>query len=282
MALNRERKPAWLKIKAVGGEKFKEVNQLIKEYGLQTVCHAANCPNRSECFDRGTATFLILGSKCTRNCSFCDIEAGRPNLVDSTEPKRVAEMSAKLKLKYVVITSVTRDDLTDGGATQFSQTVKEIRKVLPNTLIELLTPDFLHAPNAINIIIDCTPDVFNHNLETVQSRYSVVRPQANYQSSLQLLKYVSENSEIKTKSGIMVGVGETINELKVLFDDLYRHNVSVLTIGQYLAPSKQHLSVSKYYHPDEFTKLKQFAEESGIKKVVSGPLVRSSYRADQI
>ena len=282
MSINRERKPEWLKIKAVGGDKFKEVNQLIKQYGVQTVCQAANCPNRSECFDRGTATFLILGSKCTRNCSFCDIEPGRPSILDSTEPKRVAEMSAKLNLQYVVITSVTRDDLPDGGATQFHKTVKEIRKVLPNTLTELLTPDFLHAPDAIDTIIDCTPDVFNHNLETVKSRYVVVRPQANYQSSLDLLKYVSENSEIKTKSGIMVGVGETINELKVLFDDLHRHNVSVLTIGQYLAPSKHHLPVNKYYHPDEFLKLKQFAEDSGIEKVVSAPLVRSSYRADQI
>ena len=213
---------------------------------------------------------------------FCDIEPGRPSILDSTEPRRVAEMSAKLNLQYVVITSVTRDDLPDGGATQFHKTVKEIRKVLPNTLIELLTPDFLHAPDAIDTIIDCTPDVFNHNLETVKSRYVVVRPQANYQSSLDLLKYVSENSEIKTKSGIMVGVGETINELKVLFDDLHRHNVSVLTIGQYLAPSKHHLPVNKYYHPDEFLKLKQFAEDSGIEKVVSAPLVRSSYRADQI
>ena len=282
MISKKQRKPDWLKIKAVGGEKFKEVNQLINEYDIQTVCQAANCPNRAECFERGTATFLILGPKCTRNCRFCDIETGLPNTVDLTEPKRVAEMSAKLKLKHIVITSVTRDDLPDGGAEQFAKSVYEIRSLLPNAAIELLTPDFLHAPDAINIIIDCKPNIFNHNLETVQSLYTVVRPQANYQSSLNLLKYVSENSEIRTKSGIMVGVGETKEQLKILFDDLYAHHVSILTIGQYLAPSNKHLPVEKYYHPDEFTELKQIAENAGIKKVVSAPLVRSSYRADQI
>ncbi|HDL01744.1 MAG TPA: lipoyl synthase [candidate division Zixibacteria bacterium] len=282
MISKKQRKPDWLKIKAVGGEKFKEVNQLIKEYGVQTVCQAANCPNRAECFERGTATFLILGPKCTRNCSFCDIDAGLPNPVDSTEPKRVAEMSAKLKLKHIVITSVTRDDLSDGGAVHFAETVKEIRSLLPHAAIELLTPDFLHAPNAISIIIDCKPNIFNHNLETVQSLYPIVRPQANYQTSLNLLKHVSENSEIRTKSGIMVGVGETKEQLKILFDDLYAHNVSILTIGQYLAPSSRHLSVKKYYHPDEFSELKRIAENAGIAKVVSAPLVRSSYRADQI
>ncbi len=282
MISKKQRKPDWLKIKAVGGEKFKEVNQLINEYGVQTVCQAANCPNRAECFERGTATFLILGSKCTRNCRFCDIDTGLPNSVDQTEPKRVAEMSAKLKLKHIVITSVTRDDLPDGGAEQFAKSVKEIRSLLPHAAIELLTPDFLHAPDAINIIIDCKPNIFNHNLETVKSLYPVVRPQANYQSSLNLLKYVSENSEIRIKSGIMVGVGETIEQLRILFDDLHAHNVSILTIGQYLAPSSRHLPVKKYYHPDEFTELKQIAENAGIAKVVSAPLVRSSYRADQI
>ncbi len=282
MSLQKQRKPDWLKIKAVGGHKFKEVNQLIKSYGVETVCHAANCPNRSECFDRGTATFLILGSKCTRNCSFCDIEPGLPQIVDKTEPIRIAGISRKLKLKHIVITSVTRDDLTDGGASQFAQVVAEIKKLLPKAVIELLTPDFLHAPSGIQIIIDCKPNIFNHNLETVESLYSIVRPQANYKFSLNLLKFVSENSAITTKSGIMVGVGETVEQLKVLFDDLSAHNVSILTIGQYLAPSAKHLEVKKYYHPDEFLKLKQLAEESGISKVVSVPLVRSSYRADQI
>ena len=272
----KHRKPDWLKIKAVGGEKFKEVNQLLKAYDLQTVCHAANCPNRGECFDRGTATFLILGSTCTRNCAFCDINPGIPESVD------LAELSQKLKLKHVVVTSVTRDDLPDGGANQFARTVFEIKKLLPDTVIELLTPDFLHTPESIKIIIQCKPDIFNHNLETVASLYPIVRPQADYQSSLKLLKFVSEHSDIRTKSGIMVGVGETLDELKVLFDDLYKHNVSILTIGQYLAPSPKHLRVEKYYHPDEFTILKQLAEDSGIPKVVSAPLVRSSYRADQI
>ena len=278
----KQRKPDWLKIKAVGGDKFKEVNQLLKAYNLQTVCHAANCPNRGECFDRGTATFLILGSVCTRNCTFCDINPGLPKAVDLSEPKRVAELSKKLELKHIVVTSVTRDDLADGGASQFAKTVFEIRKILPNSTIELLTPDFLHTPESIKIIINSQPNVFNHNLETVESLYPVVRPQANYKSSLKLLKYVSENSNIRTKSGIMVGVGETIDQLKVLFDDLSSHNVSILTIGQYLAPSSKHLSVKKFYHPDEFSILKQLAEDSGISKVVSAPLVRSSYRADQI
>ena len=282
MKETNKRKPDWLKVKISSGKKFQEVNQLLKDFNLKTVCQAANCPNRGECFERGTATFLILGPTCTRSCRFCDIETGKPAVVDLNEPKRIAEMVQKLKLKHVVITSVTRDDLPNGGAEQFASCVKEIRNLLPKAAIELLTPDFKSQPKAKDIIIESQPDIFNHNVETVPSLYSQVRPQADYQLSLDLLRYVSEQSSIKTKSGIMVGVGETVDELKILFSDLAENHVSILTIGQYLAPSKMHLPVHRYYHPDEFTDLKQIAENSGIKKVVSAPLVRSSYRADQI
>ena len=279
---NHQKKPDWLKIKAVGGNKFSEVNKLLKAYDLHTVCQAANCPNRSECFDRGTATFLILGPTCTRNCRFCDIVPGTPAAIDTNEPARIAELASRLHLKHVVITSVTRDDLSDGGATQFAEVVTEIRNRLPGASVEILTPDFQNQPTAKDIIIASAPDIFNHNLETVKSLYPVVRPGADYDHSLGLLSYVQTNSNILTKSGIMVGVGETVEQLKELFDDLVRHHVSVLTIGQYLAPSKMHLPVIEYYHPDRFTELKQLAETAGIRHVVAAPLVRSSYRADQI
>lgn len=277
-----KRKPSWLKVQAFSGERFQELNHLLKQYGLNTVCQAANCPNRGECFNRGTATFLLMGPVCTRNCRFCDIHPGTPNTLDPKEPVRVAEAAAILKLKHVVVTSVTRDDLPDGGAGHFARTVQEIRLRLPDTRVELLTPDFQHQPKAIEIIINARPDIFNHNVETVPSLYATVRPGADYNVSLALLKKVADESPILTKSGVMVGLGETVAELKQLFEDLADNAVSSLTIGQYLSPSKEHLPVLKYYHPDEFDQLGEYAKKAGIKKVFSAPLVRSSYLADQV
>jgi lipoic acid synthetase len=277
-----DRKPQWLKVKAFGGEQFDEVKKLLKQHELNTVCQEANCPNRGECFSRGTATFLILGPTCTRNCTFCNIESGELRKVDPDEPRRIAELAKELKLKHIVITSVTRDDLDDGGANQFLAVTKQIREKLPNTTIELLTPDFMDKIGAVETVISASPDIFNHNLETVKRLYIQARPQADYDYSLNLLNYVQKSSNIITKSGIMVGVGETIDELKELFYDLSNVNVSILTIGQYLAPSPNHLEISKYYHPNEFDVLKEMALNTGIKKVVSAPLVRSSYKAEML
>ena len=277
-----DRKPPWLKVKAFGGEQFNEVNKLLKQHELNTVCQEANCPNRGECFSRGTATFLILGPTCTRSCTFCNIESGVLKKVDPDEPRRVAELAKELKLKHVVITSVTRDDLVDGGANQFYSVTKQIREKLPKATIELLTPDFKDQEGAVDTVIRAKPDIFNHNLETVKRLYPQVRPQADYDYSMNLLGYVQKNSNIITKSGIMVGVGESVDELKELFNDLNNVNISILTIGQYLAPSLKHLKISKYYHPNEFEQLKELAQNTGIKKVVSAPLVRSSYKAEML
>ncbi|MEA3296330.1 MAG: lipoyl synthase [candidate division Zixibacteria bacterium] len=274
------RKPHWLKVKAFGGIGYKRVNRLLTDYELDTVCRAANCPNRGECFERGTATFLILGPTCTRNCRFCDIPGGTPAPVRAEEPSRLAAMAAELGLRHVVVTSVTRDDLPDGGAGQFAETVRQIRGRLPEATVELLTPDFDKAADAADIIISCRPDVFNHNIETVPRLYQSVRPQADYHRSLQLLSYIHDHSKIITKSGLMVGLGETTEELEYVFSDLAENNVSILTIGQYLSPSRNHVPVVRYLSPDEFELLGQQAERAGIRQVLSAPLVRSSYRAD--
>ena len=274
------KKPEWLKVKVFSGAEVNRVNRLLKEHKLNTVCQAANCPNRGECFNRGTATFLILGSVCTRNCRFCDIKSGQPGAVDTEEPSRVATMARELGLKHVVITSVTRDDLPDGGAQQFADVVAQLREKVKGATVEVLTPDFQGLPNAPDIVVEATPDVFNHNVETVPRLYSSVRPGADYRCSLNLLKYVADNSNIVTKSGLMVGMGERFEELEEVFKDLADSGVSILTIGQYLAPSKDHFPVDRYVHPDEFVELKRLAELAGIKKVFSAPLVRSSYMAD--
>lgn len=277
-----QRKPAWLKVKAFGGDQFNEVNKLLKQHELNTVCQEANCPNRGECFSNGTATFLILGPNCTRNCTFCNIESGNPNEVDLDEPRRIANLAKELNLKHVVITSVTRDDLNDGGANQFLSVTKHIREKIPNATIELLTPDFKEKEGAVDTIMKASPDIFNHNLETVKRLYPHVRPQADYDYSLNLLNYVQKKSNIITKSGIMVGVGETLEDLEELFYDLNKVQVSILTIGQYLAPSTNHLNIIKFYHPNEFKLLKNMALKAGIKKVISAPLVRSSYKAEML
>ena len=276
------KKPEWLKITAPLGKDYKRVNNLIRDLNLNTVCHSANCPNRGECYNRGTATFLIMGQICTRGCRFCDIATGKPNHLDPDEPKRVAEAVKILGLKHVVVTSVDRDDLPVGGANHFVRTIEEIRKVLPKTTIEILTPDFRNIPEAPQIIIDSKPDVFNHNVETVPRLYQTARPGASYERSLNLLKVIKDNSDIITKSGLMVGLGETTEEMIEVFKDIASTcRIKILTIGQYLSPSKEHLPVVRYLHPDEFSELRHLAEEAGIPNVISGPLIRSSYRADE-
>jgi len=274
-------KPPWLKVRGFSGTGYDRVSHLLKDHGLSTVCQAANCPNRGECFNRGTATFLIMGPNCTRNCSFCDIATGKPLPLNPKEPEELAAMAAKLELKHVVVTSVTRDDLPDGGAGHFAETVRQLRLRLPEAAVELLTPDFRRQPEAPDIIIKAAPDVFNHNVETVPRLYRSVRAGAVYERSLDLLKYIRENSSMVTKSGLMLGLGEEHDELKQVFDDLVTHGVTVLTMGQYLAPSKDHHPVIRYVPPEEFDFLGEVARQSGLKHVQSGPLVRSSYRAEQ-
>ncbi len=274
------RKPEWLKVSGFSGRGYEQINRLLRQYGLNTVCQAANCPNRGECFNRGTATFLIMGPKCTRNCRFCDVQPGRPAALDPDEPENVGAVSEQLKLKHVVVTSVTRDDLPDGGTGHFAATVEAIRSRAPSATIEILTPDFRGVPEAVNRIIEMNPDVFNHNIETVPRLYRSVRPAADYRRSLDLLKEVGRRSEIVTKSGLMVGLGETRTEMLAVFDDLARAGVKLLTIGQYLAPSKEHHPVVRYVTPDEFDSYRQDAKRAGIAQVFSAPLVRSSYKAE--
>ncbi len=282
MKKRENKKPEWLKITASFGKDYRRVDSLIRDLKLNTVCHSANCPNRGECYTRGTATFLIMGSICTRGCRFCDIATGKPNRLDLDEPKRVADAAKILGLKHVVVTSVDRDDLSDGGANHFVRTIEEIREVLPKTTIEILTPDFRNVPEAPQIIIASKPDVFNHNVETVPRLYKTARPGASYERSLNLLKAIKDNSDIITKSGLMVGLGETTEEMIEVFKDMANiSRIKILTIGQYLSPSKEHLPVVRYLHPDEFSELRHLAEEAGIPKVISGPLIRSSYRAEE-
>jgi lipoic acid synthetase len=273
------KKPAWLRVKPFSGKTFEGTRQSIAKYGLNTVCREANCPNRGECFNKGTATFLIMGPLCTRGCRFCDIGTGKPGPLNPQEPANVAAAAKEMGLKFVVVTSVTRDDLPDGGSAHFAQTVQEIRKALPQAGVEVLTPDFRGKTDQIDTVIQSRPDVFNHNVETVPRLYSKVRPSAIYPRSLELLKHVDESSGIVTKSGLMVGVGETEAELRTVFYDLARIGVSVLTIGQYLAPSASHLPVVRYVTPEEFDTFKKVAQQAGIPRVLSGPLVRSSYDA---
>lgn len=278
-----ERRPPWLKVSPFSGDRYQQIRSRLRGLTLHTVCEEANCPNRGECFNSGTATFLLLGPVCSRNCRFCNISGGNPHPPDPYEPQKVAELAKELGLSHVVITSVTRDDLADEGAGQFRQAVEEIRTVLPDASIELLTPDFHARRELLDIVLNSHPDVFNHNIETVPRLYPMVRPQADYRSSLDVLAYASGNfPEMKIKSGIMVGLGETDEELIAVFDDLAAAGVSILTIGQYLAPTKNHYPIHRYYSPEEFEKLKRAANDRGIPIVVSGPLVRSSYRAGSL
>jgi len=277
---NYLRKPDWLKIKPNFSQAYTEVKNLIKDLNLHTVCQEANCPNISECFSARTATFIIMGDKCTRNCRFCDVNPGRPLPVDYDEPGRVAMAVQKLRLKYAVITSVTRDDLPDGGASIFAETINQIHNISSDCKVEVLIPDFNGNTESLNIVIDAKPEVVAHNIETVPDLYFVVRPQADYKRSLSLLNYLSNytNGPI-VKSGIMVGLGENFTQIERVLEDTALAGCKIFTVGQYLSPSKNHLSISRYYTPEEFLKIKIMGEKSGIQHLESGPLVRSSYLA---
>ncbi|UCB51904.1 MAG: lipoyl synthase, partial [Candidatus Zixiibacteriota bacterium] len=258
------------------------VKSLLAKSNLHTVCQEANCPNICHCFDKGTATFLILGDVCTRGCGFCDVKRGVPVPIDENEPERVAEAVRKLSLDYVVITSVTRDDLDDGGASVFARTINEIRSSIPSCSVEVLIPDFGGSFESLKTVLDAKPDVLNHNMETVKRLYSRVRSGADYQRSLDLLGSAKMiDSCIATKSGVMLGLGESREEIVELMRDLRSVYCDLLTIGQYLSPSGDHLPIAKFYHPDEFAELKIAGEEIGFGHVESGPLVRSSYHASE-
>lgn len=275
---DRQRLPEYLKRPIIDTEKTKTVRRILRTKCLNTVCEGARCPNKSECYSRNTATFLIMGNVCTRNCRYCNIGTARPEPLDLDEPKHIAEAVKELGLKYAVITSVTRDDLADGGAEHFKNCIDEIRKIC-DAKIEILTPDFRGEKEALDLIIQAHPEVFNHNIETVKSLFKTARPQGNYEQSIQVLKYIKENSDIITKSGLMVGLGEELNEIEETLVDLKKIGVDIVTIGQYIQPSKAHLPVAKYYTPEEFDDLKKLAEKVGIKNYQIDPLVRSSYKA---
>jgi lipoic acid synthetase len=273
-------KPEWLKVK-VSQEELKMMQHFLKDMSLNTVCQSADCPNIGECFARKTATFMIMGSICTRGCRFCAVDKGCPEPLDEDEPRRVAEAARKLGLKHVVITCVTRDDIPDGGALHFAKTVEELKKI-PNLSIEVLVSDFKGNDDSIKTVVKAHPDVINHNVETVPRLYSRVRPQANYQRSLDLLKRVKElDDSIYTKSGIMVGLGETEEEVISVMKDLLEINCDMMTIGQYLQPSKKHIDVVEYITPERFERYKKIGYDLGFKYIASGPLVRSSYHAGE-
>jgi lipoic acid synthetase len=274
--------PSWIRVRVSEGENFKDLKQMVRAGRLHTVCEEARCPNIFDCWNRRTATFMILGDVCTRACRFCAVTSGRPTELDLGEPLRVAESVAELGLKHAVVTSVDRDDLRDGGAGIFAQTIRAIRRRSPGTTIEVLTPDFQGDLEAVSTVVDAGPDIFNHNTETVPRLYARIRPKAVYANSLALLRHVKSSApHMVTKSGLMVGLGETEGELLEVFRNMRAHNIDVLTVGQYLRPSKQHAEVVRYYRPEEFALLKEQALAMGFGHVESGPLVRSSYHADE-
>ena len=275
----QRRLPEYLKRPVIDTDKTRTVRKILKTQCLNTVCENARCPNKNECYTKHTATFLIMGNNCTRNCRYCNISSARPEPLDLEEPKRVAKAVESLGLKYSVITSVTRDDLPDGGSEHFANCIYEIRKISPDTKIEILTPDFKGNKNSLDTIIKAHPDVFNHNIETVKSLFKIARPQGDYNCSLKVLKYIKENSDILTKSGLMIGLGETFEQIEETLIDLKNSGCDILTMGQYIQPSKEHLEVAKYYSLEEYEELKALADKIGFKKHQIGPLVRSSYRA---
>jgi lipoic acid synthetase len=271
------------KVKSPLSEEVTYVKKILRSLNLHTVCEEASCPNIGDCFSRKTATFMIMGDTCTRNCPYCDVAHGKPKPLDPNEPFNIANAVKKLGLKHVVITSVNRDDLPDGGASHFTNCITEIRKQLPSCKIEVLIPDFQGDWNALKIVADAKPDVINHNIETVPSLYKKVRHRGNYNLSLSLIKKIKElDKNIVSKSGIMVGLGETKEEIIKVMEDLLGHNCEILTIGQYLRPSKNHLPVEKYYTDEEFKELEEIGYKMGFKEVFSGKLVRSSYHADEV
>jgi lipoic acid synthetase len=280
-SISVQRKPAWIRAKAPTGDRVKQLKARLRENNLYTVCEEASCPNLGECFSKGTATFMIMGDICTRRCPFCDVGHGRPNALDSSEPAKLARTIHAMGLRYVVITSVDRDDLRDGGASHFVDCISETRKQNPDIKIEILTPDFRGRMDvALQIMTQAPPDVFNHNLESVPSLYKKIRPGSDYQWSLDLLKsFKAMHPQVPTKSGLMLGLGEEIDEVKQVLRDMRAHDVNMLTLGQYLQPSL-HLAVERFVTPEEFVELGAYAESIGFDQVASGPMVRSSYHAD--
>ena len=277
-----KKKPAWIRSKLSDSKEFFLTKTIVNQNNLVTVCQEANCPNITECWSKRHATFMIMGDTCTRACAFCDVKTGKPEKLDQFEPVKIANAVKKLNLRHVVITSVDRDDLPDGGSTHFKEVVEITRKKNPNTTIEVLTPDFLRKGESYKIILSANPDVFNHNIETVPRLYVKVRPGARYFSSLELLKNAKkDNKQVFTKSGIMVGLGEEKDEVIQVMDDLRSADVDFLTIGQYLQPTAKHHPLERYYHPDEFKDLKIIAKSKGFLLVSSSPLTRSSYHADE-
>ncbi|MEW6194600.1 MAG: lipoyl synthase [Bacteroidota bacterium] len=274
------KRPEWLKVRLPSGQNYKQVFELMRKSKLNTVCEEAKCPNIAECWNRRTATFMILGDTCTRSCGFCNVKLGLPTELDLDEPRRVAESVEALELKHVVITSVNRDELKDGGASIFSATVRLIRERMPDTTIEILIPDFKGEEHSFEIILQNPPDILNHNLETVKRLYHAVRPQAKYERSLEVIRWFKEKG-MRTKSGIMVGIGEVKDEVAELINDLHNSGCDIMTIGQYLQPTKNHLPVHRFVTLDEFKFYKEYGLQIGLKAVESSPLVRSSYHADK-
>ena len=278
-----ERKPPWFKVPAAGGARYRELSALIRAEGLHTVCQEAACPNVGECWERGTATFMILGDTCTRRCGFCNVKTGKPTWDDPLEPARVARSIARMGLRHAVVTSVDRDDLPDKGASAFVGVIRQVRKQAPGCQIEVLTPDFQGQEMPLAKVIAERPDVFNHNVEVVPRLYPIARRGSRFERSCRVLRTAAElgEGEVVTKSGLMVGLGETHAEMVRTFEALREHDVRVLTVGQYLRPSERHLPVVRYWHPDEFEALERAAYALGFDHVAAGPLVRSSYHADQ-
>ena len=276
------KRPDWLRARIPSGKEYQETKAILRTLDLHTVCESANCPNIGDCFSRHTATFLILGNVCTRACPFCDIRSGKPLPVDPDEPARVADAARRLGLHYIVVTSVNRDELPDGGAKHFAQTIHAIHDAIPSAKVEVLIPDFLGDEAALRIVLEARPDVLNHNLETVKRLYKRVRPAGRYDRSLQLLKRVAEwTPAIPAKSGIMVGIGETVEEVEEVLRDFHAQGVSMATLGQYLQPSKNHLPLERYVTPAEFAHYREYGLALGIRQVASGPLVRSSFHAEE-
>lgn len=278
----QERKPEWLRVRVHKNENHANVRQLLKKYCINTVCDEAGCPNEGECFNKNTATFLILGKQCTRNCKFCAVQKQKPEPLNNEEPMNVARAVAELKLKYSVITSVTRDDLPDGGSLHFAKTIQCIRALSPETVVEVLIPDFKGDLSALRTVVKAKPDVIGHNIETVPSIYQDVRPMARYEQSLFVIESIKKmDANIISKSGIMLGLGETEEEVLAVFADLLKANCEILTVGQYLAPSKGHLPVVEFVRPEAFAEYKKKAESMGFLFCASSPLTRSSYLADE-
>lgn len=275
-----QRLPEWLTIRLPRPDAIKQVEGLMRTKNLHTVCESARCPNLPECWSKQTATFMILGNTCTRSCGFCAINTGRGEEVDPFEPANVALSAQQMGMKHVVVTSVARDDLKDEGATQFAKTIQQLHQRLPHTIVEVLTPDFKAKPDLVKIVVDAFPEIFNHNIETVERLHTIVRPAAKYARSMRVLEMVKEmNPKIYTKSGIMLGLGETREEVLKTLKDLRAHGIDAVTIGQYLRPTMKHLPVVQYIHPDEFNEYEKIGEDLGFAFVASGPFIRSSYNA---